>query len=365
MNLYDEHYDDGYYHIGKDIEAYPDAGIYVIYSGRGYSKTYSSLWYVLRHKAPFAYIRRTKADVDKMCASKDSGFDLSPFVAINRDMKTSYRPKPIFSGMAGVWEDDGSEDWDKGDPIGFIFSLNNLKEFKGADTLFDLEYMIMDEFVPGSAEVQISQQEGRRLLDTYMTFCRDRKRRGKPTPKLILLSNTARIDCPIIDTLEIGSQMLKLTGSEDPTYYDEKRKIFFHHIRPAEFPEIKKSMADLEVAEAMQGTAWYDENIEGQFMVDMSNIRKVNLKGYRCECMITYNRHPFFLYYNPSQNAYYACDIPHQCNKFFDFDKDADKRRWSLWDGFKINRALARNAFKASDWTYYDVLVRFNTRVKM
>ena len=37
-------YDDGYYHVGKDIEMYPDAWCIIVWSRRGPGKTYSCLW---------------------------------------------------------------------------------------------------------------------------------------------------------------------------------------------------------------------------------------------------------------------------------------------------------------------------------
>ena len=43
MNINDERYDDGYYHIAKDIEKYPDATVYIVWSKRGPGKTYSAL----------------------------------------------------------------------------------------------------------------------------------------------------------------------------------------------------------------------------------------------------------------------------------------------------------------------------------
>ena len=53
-----EDYNDGYYHIGKDIEVFPDAVIYIVWSRRGPGKTYSALRYPY-HKFRTLYMKRT------------------------------------------------------------------------------------------------------------------------------------------------------------------------------------------------------------------------------------------------------------------------------------------------------------------
>lgn len=356
MNLYVEDYQDGYYHIGKDLEDYPNAAIYVVYSGRICAKTYSTLWYMLRNKKKFAYIRRKKKDIDKIFEAATDGIDMSPFVAINRDMHTNYTAKKFMEGMAMIFDNEECT----GDEVAWVFSMNSAADFRGTEIGIDLEYLIVDEFVPSASEINVSRQEGARLLDLYMSLCRDRKARGLPTPKLILLSNTCKIDCPIINQLEIADDMLELNQSGKEIYFDTERLIFFHHVNRNNYSRLREAVDDLDIVRTMRGTAWYDENIDGQFMVDLGNICKENLKGYQCKYKIILRRKPFYVYFNPIKRSYYATDVPHVAEKDFDFEKIADCKNWIRDESPKIQDALRRRCFKSSKWTYFDCLIHYN-----
>ena len=62
-----ENFDDGYYHLLKDIIDYPDATIYVIWSQRGPGKTYSALWSSYYLHMPSMYMKRTNDDTHFLC----------------------------------------------------------------------------------------------------------------------------------------------------------------------------------------------------------------------------------------------------------------------------------------------------------
>ena len=62
-----EDYQDGYYHFAKDLEDYPEAGMYVVWSRRGPGKTYSFLRYCIDHDEFFIYMKRTNDDVELLC----------------------------------------------------------------------------------------------------------------------------------------------------------------------------------------------------------------------------------------------------------------------------------------------------------
>ena len=78
-----EDYNDGYYHIGKDVEDYNDAWCYVVWSRRGPGKTYGCLWNSYWNKRKIIYMKRTKNDVDFICSHNE--VDTSPYYPINRD----------------------------------------------------------------------------------------------------------------------------------------------------------------------------------------------------------------------------------------------------------------------------------------
>ena len=58
-----EDFNDGYYHFAKDLEDYPEAGCYAVWSRRGPGKTYSFLRYCIDNGIFFIYMKRTNDDV--------------------------------------------------------------------------------------------------------------------------------------------------------------------------------------------------------------------------------------------------------------------------------------------------------------
>ena len=62
-----EDFNDGYYHFGKDLADYPNAGMYVVWSRRGPGKTYSFLRYCFDCEFFFIYMKRTNDDVELLC----------------------------------------------------------------------------------------------------------------------------------------------------------------------------------------------------------------------------------------------------------------------------------------------------------
>ena len=86
---------DNYYHFEKDLQDYPEAWCYVVWSARGKGKTYSALKYAYEEKIPIVYMKRTIEDVQLICSSNNYGFDPSPYVPINRDCKYNIHARSI------------------------------------------------------------------------------------------------------------------------------------------------------------------------------------------------------------------------------------------------------------------------------
>ena len=53
-----EDFNDSYYHFAKDLQDYPEAGAYVVWSRRGPGKTYSFLRYCVDNGIFFIYMKR-------------------------------------------------------------------------------------------------------------------------------------------------------------------------------------------------------------------------------------------------------------------------------------------------------------------
>ena len=169
---YSEDFNDGYYHVGKDIEDYPDAWCIVTWSKRGPGKTYSGLWYSYGHRIKMMYAKRTVEDVNLICAGGDRGALLSPYKALNRDKGINIIAEKIQDGLGAFYEcaDDGEP---VGDYVALIMALNKIKTVKGFDAS-DIDWLLVDEFIPQIGErTSAGTKEGELLLDLYMTISRD------------------------------------------------------------------------------------------------------------------------------------------------------------------------------------------------
>ena len=129
MELLKEDYKDGYYHLGADLEQYPDAWCYAVWSRRGPGKTYSGLRYYTARQQPFVYVKRTKEDVELIC-SRSFDLDLSPFKDLNRDFNMNIRAVQIHNGF-GAFYHCNQDDEPYGPPVAYIMALNAVAKFKG------------------------------------------------------------------------------------------------------------------------------------------------------------------------------------------------------------------------------------------
>lgn len=364
MKLGEENYNDGYYHLGKDLEMYPDAVVYIVFSNRGPGKTYSALRYGLRKGIQEVYMKRTNDDVDTICGDNSTGLDLSPYVPLNRDFDLNIQGKSIRSGIGGFWKDGDFED----EPICYCFSLNALKHIKGIECS-NADIMVWDECVPTLGDIKINRKEGKsegeQCLDIYESICRDRIKRGKKALKLVLLSNTDTIDAPIYNTLEVTDVITDMLAKNQKIVYLEDRRILIHHILPEEVPAQAEKMQD-GMGVVMRGTAWYDKAYGGKFSNDdFSDIRTISLKGFRCVAECILKRKPFYIYYNPTTYVYYFCNSRGNAEKTFDFSKLSDRRAFADQYYLIIRDALMNHRLASQKYTYWDTIVNFTQKYKV
>lgn len=356
-----ENYNDGYYHLGKDLEDYKDAWCYIVWSRRGPGKTYSGLWYAYYNKIPIAYIKRTNEDVDLICAGDiDSGVDLSPYAPINRDKLTNIHARKILNGIGGFWEYQENEP--NGKPISYILSLNSIKRIKGFD-LSLCEWILFDEFIPQQGEV-VKRKEGEMLLDVYMTINRDRQKRGRPPLKLILFANAEEISTPVTNALEVVDTIAEMNAADKTKYYDQDRGIFYHHITEEEIP-IKKEETE-GIFKAMQNTAWGRKAFGGEFANnDFTNITRQNIKNCKAYIHIIHKTHDYYIYLNQNTGMYYMCEIPHKCIFEYDLNRENGQKLFYLEHCIDLRLACMEDHFKFSKYSMYDLIVNYKQFFKV
>ena len=357
FDIYKEDYNDGYYHIGADVEAHPECTIFIVWSRRGPGKTYGGLRYPYRMGFPIAYLKRTVEDVNTICEfDGELDYDPSPWVPLNRDFNTNVRPQLIKKGL-GVFYNADKDGKPIGKPIDYIMALSKVKAIKGMD-FSDAEWMMLDEFIPQAGEI-VRHAEGEMLLDLYMTLNRDRQKRGRPPLKLILFANAEEISTPITNELEIVDLMTEMAAKDLSVYIDKDRGIFLRHINERDFPFTEEEKQGM--FKAMRGTAWHDKTYGGVFSKnDFSNVCDMSLKRMRCMYHLHYRRnHDIYIYLHPGTGKYYVTDSKGQYLKSYDLDRENDQKRYWLDIGIDLRAYCIDDRMRFKKYSYYDLIVNF------
>ena len=351
---------ENYYRFHTDLQAYPDAWCYVVWSRRGPGKTYSALRYAYEENIPICYMKRTKDDVETVCGVH-AGIDLSPYVPINRDGHYHITSAMIHKGIGGFYDQVDEDGKISGAPFSYIVALNALKTVKGFD-LSVCDWMLLDEFIPQAGEI-VRHKEGEMLLDMYMTIARDRVKRGRGDLKLILFANAENISTPITNELEIVDTMMDMQSLGLNKYYMEERGILLHHITEEEVPlqEAEKT----GIYKAMQGTSWGAKAFGGEFANnDFYNVfPKVNMKNYvpvvawkyKNEYTYVYRREEM-LYFTTSRND--VCEV-------YDLDRENDQKRFYYDWVIDLRNECIENRCKFKKYTMYDLLINYKSFFKI
>lgn len=356
MQIEIEDYNDGYYHISKDVHDYPEAVIIIVWSRRGPGKTYSALRYPY-HKFKTLYMKRTNKDVKTICEyAGDIAFDPSPWSPLNRDFGINVKPRLLKDGIGAFYDADH-----EGNPVGpvvnYVASLNAIKTIKGMD-MSEAEWIIFDEFIPQAGEV-VKKAEGEMLLDVYESVNRDRRLRGRPGLKLILFANAEEISTHITNALEVVDDMAEMQATGRNILYIEERGILLHHITDADFP--LQDVQKLDMYKVMKGTAWAEKAYGGQFSKnDFSAVRKVSLKHFRCLYHIIYRRNiSAYIYLSNKDGSYYMAEKPGKFIQEYDLNRENQQKKFWLDHGLQLRDACICDRMYFEKYSYYDLIVNY------
>lgn len=355
-----ENYNDGYYHLGKDLEQYPDAWLYVIWSKRGPGKTYSCLWKAFSDNIPIIYLKRTIEDVNLICSTDDYGFDPSPYYPINRDKGTNIKPRKIKDGVGGFWNMTEEGEY-AGLPISYCMSLNGIKKIKGFD-LSRCDWLVLDEFIPQQGEI-VRHAEGAMLLDVYMTANRDRQKRGLPPLKLILFANSEEISTPITNELDIIDYMATLNASGESHLYIEEREILLHHITNDEVPITEEEQHG--IFKGMMGTAWHEKAFGGTFSNnDFSNVKRMSLKNMKPFIHLKVKHKDFYIYIS-NAGHYYMCSSRADCIFDYDLNKENDQKLFFNEHCIDLRTECIEGNMTFLTYSMYDLIINYKKFYKI
>lgn len=349
-----------YYDVRDDLESYPDAWAYLIWSMRGPGKTYSTLRFMKEEKKTFVFLKRTIEDIKMLCtdgARKGVDFDISPWQPLNRDFGWNVKPVQIVKGIAGFYDADENGK-PVGKPIGYACALSTAKDIKGFD-MSDADYLVFDEFIPKKHE-RLNRSEGDQLLDIYMTISRDRIKRGRPELKLICLANATSVNNPVFQILGLvdAAVGMDVTGTE--YNYNEDRRILMHALRSEDYAALEKTGIEI----AMTGSEWAEMAFGGHFGYDdFTAVKRQNLKGFKPVCSFTYKQRDGFVYVKDGR--YYVSRSRASAPYHYDLSRENDQKRF--WSDFVIDlRAeCIEDRMLFEDFSSYDLIVNYKQIFKI
>ena len=358
-----ENFEDGYYHILKDMIDYPDAGVYVIWSKRGPGKTYGALWAFLYLGIQAMYMKRTNDDTHLLCqfsnVEGDDENDPSPYKPINDDKGLNIKPVEIEKGYGAFYHCD-QDNKPSGTPVSYLVSLNAIKKVKGM-SFRGVKVMIMDEFIPLNGE-RVLHAEGDMLLDLYMSILRDRVKRGEPEIKLLLFANAENISCPITRAFNLIDDIYDMRAEGEHIKYLPERKVLLHHLEPDKYPTLGD---DLSIAALMKGTAWYDKTFGGDFSNnDFSMIvRKKSIKRFTPVVSVKYQNRYATIYRKGAR--LHMCDTFAKAAPLFDLDIEADQQKfyWEYLTEFRFDVMDKQITFQK--YSYYDLFRNYKNYYKV
>ena len=356
MKIDQEDYTDGYYHIGKDFEDFPDAVIYIVWSRRGPGKTYSALRYPY-HKFRTMYMKRTNKDVRTICEyAGDIDFDPSPWAPLNKDFGINVKPRLLKDGLGAFYDADQD-----GNPVGpvvnYICSLNAMKTLKGMD-FREAEWIIFDEFIPQAGEV-VKKKEGEMLLDLFETVNRDRRKRGRPGLKLMLFANAEEISTYITNELEVVDTMAEMQVTGQNILYNVERGILFHHITNKDFPLQEAELTDMY--RVMKGTAWAEKSFGGSFANnDFSAVKTQSLKHFRCLYHLHYRKlNDAYIYLSNKDGSYYMCSKSGNPIQSYDLNRENQQKKFWIDHGQQLREACICDRMLFEKYSMYDLIINY------
>ena len=362
-----------YYNIFDDLKAYPDAWAFMIIGGRTTGKTYGALKGCYLDKIKFIFAKRTADDVKLMCSGvkmakgteEKENPDFSPFKPINRDLGCNIKAYPLYDGLGCFYDtytDDNGKEYPTGSPIGTIIGLNVATKFKGFD-MSDSDFLIFDEFIPRKWE-RINRGEGDLLMDFYATVARDRILRGKKPLKLLALANAVQLSNPLSNTMEITDIVADMQIKGTDHLYIEDRGIFIRLLEGTE--DFKKAIEEDPVYKAMGHTAWGQMAYENQFAYDdLTNVGKMQLKGFKPVCSFTYKKPIYYVYQNAGK--YFICGsaFNDKSKPHYDLNRENDQKRFYLEYAIDLRAECINDNVRFTNYSIYDLIVNYHKVFKL
>lgn len=294
--------------------------------GRGIGKTYSALSLLLEEQDKrFIYMRNTVTQLDECCGEFGN-----PFKRWAADHgRVVYMEKE--KNHALIYEE--TEEGNK--VIGYGVALSTFENLRGVD-LSDVDYVLFDEFIERK---KFNFDQFTSFIHFYETVNRNRELLGEAALKCILLSNSQKLDNPILAGYGLIPVIENMIRSGQKKY----RNMGITVLLPES--EISELKAQTENYKLINGSKIADENLRNKFAFDsFYGIVKRNIREYLCVCCID----GIYIYKHKSNSKYYACMIRSDNVKEFD-SKDNRVIFYRTYGRF-LELAAAKGTLEYSDF---------------
>lgn len=260
------------------------SAINIIIGARGIGKTYSVLSYVIESGEPFIYLRNTDVQMKESLTAFGN-----PFKRWNLDHNRNIFFKSEKSHSLIYDADDES-----GRPIGYGVPLSTFENLRGVD-LSDVRYVVFDEFIEKRS---LSFRQFECFQSFYETVNRNRELLGEPPLCCILLSNSQRLDNPILagyNLIPVIENMIRCGQKEF------KNGNLYLSMPESNVSEMKRNTANYKL---INGTKIADEALNNKFAFDsFYGVKKQNVNEYLPVLQID----DIYIYKHKANGQLYAC----------------------------------------------------------
>ena len=249
--------------------------------GRGIGKTYSTIDALtdpeLMHGKKFIYLRNTDKQI-KTCASKFG----NPFKRWNKNNNRNIEIESEDEHYNIVEKfytknSKGKDVLDHVDFFGYAAGLSTFENLRGVD-LSDIDYVFFDEFIELK---RLKFNQAATFASFYETVNRNRELLGEDPLKVIMLSNSQKLDNPILVYLNL------VTVIENMMSLDRQLTRGKNYLICLPESEVSEEKKETVLYQMIKGTAYYDQAIENKFSNDsFYGIRKCKIIEYVPLCKI-------------------------------------------------------------------------------
>lgn len=300
--------------------------ILIVIGGRGIGKTYSALSFLLEEQhSRFIYMRNTVTQLDE--CSGEFGNPFKKWAADHDRIIFMEKEK----NHALIYEDgdNGKE------VIGYGVALSTFENLRGVD-LSDVDYVLFDEFIERKT---FSFDQFSSFIHFYETVNRNRELFGQPPLKVILLSNSQKLDNPIL----YGYNLIPVIENMVTTGQKKYRNGGLTVLLPES--DISDLKAQTENYKLINGSKIAEENLKNKFAFDsFYGIRKRNIKEYLPVCAID----GIYIYRHKSNGHFYACHT--QSSGVREFSSRDNRAIFYRTYGRYLDLAAANGTMEYSDF---------------